>query len=176
VVTYDAVIDVDNPELKLRPGMTANVTVVYAERQSAIAVSNAALRFRPPPSLAGSAATDEPRRRNRGDGSGGGPGEGHGDAPPHGDGQGRAEGQGRGENHHGPAAGSDGTEARTLWVMHGTTPQPIAVHAGLTDGTVTEIVDGDVHPGDAIVVDLVTPDAPPAPSGAGASPAMRRMF
>ena len=32
VVTYDGVIDVDNPELKLKPGMTANVTVVYAER------------------------------------------------------------------------------------------------------------------------------------------------
>ena len=30
VVTYDAVIDVENPELKLKPGMTANVTFVYA--------------------------------------------------------------------------------------------------------------------------------------------------
>jgi HlyD family secretion protein len=178
VVTYDAVIDVDNPELKLRPGMTANVTVVYAERPSAIAVSNAALRFRPPPSLAGagSAATEESRRHNRADGSGGSAGEGHGDRPPHGDGQARAEGQGRGENHHGAAAGSDAAETRTLWVMRGATPQQITVHAGLTDGTVTEIVDGDVHPGDAVVVDLTTPDAPAAPSSAGASPAMRRMF
>ncbi|MDP9033538.1 MAG: efflux RND transporter periplasmic adaptor subunit, partial [Myxococcota bacterium] len=53
VVTYDAVIDVDNTDLRLRPGMTANVTVVYAERSGALSVSNAALRFRPPPSLAG---------------------------------------------------------------------------------------------------------------------------
>ena len=56
VVTYDAVIDVDNSDLRLRPGMTANVTVVYAERKSALAVSNAALRFRPPASPAASAA------------------------------------------------------------------------------------------------------------------------
>ena len=37
VVTYDAVIDVDNPELKLRPGMTANVTFVYAEQDDVLA-------------------------------------------------------------------------------------------------------------------------------------------
>ncbi len=53
VVTYDAVIDVDNTDLRLRPGMTANVTIVYAERKDALAVSNAALRFHPPSSLAG---------------------------------------------------------------------------------------------------------------------------
>src|ERR1035438_3127547 len=45
VVTYDAVIDVDNTDLKLRPGMTANVTVVYAERPRTLAVANAALRL-----------------------------------------------------------------------------------------------------------------------------------
>ena len=53
VVTYDAVIDVDNPELKLKPGMTANVTFVYAEKEDVLKVPNAALRFRPPPSHAG---------------------------------------------------------------------------------------------------------------------------
>ena len=52
VVTYDAVIDVDNPELKLRPGMTANVTFVYAERPDALRVPNAALRFKPAPDAA----------------------------------------------------------------------------------------------------------------------------
>jgi len=52
VVTYDAVIDVQNTDLKLRPGMTANVTVVYAERQDVVRVPNAALRFRLPAGLA----------------------------------------------------------------------------------------------------------------------------
>jgi HlyD family secretion protein len=47
VVTYDAVIDVANPDLKLLPGMTANVTFVYAEQPDVLRVPNAALRFRP---------------------------------------------------------------------------------------------------------------------------------
>ncbi len=51
VVTYDAVIDVDNSELKLKPGMTANITFVYAEKDEALRVPNSALRFRPPPEL-----------------------------------------------------------------------------------------------------------------------------
>jgi HlyD family secretion protein len=47
VVTYTAVIQVDNPDLKLKPGMTANVTATVAERQNVLTVPNAALRFRP---------------------------------------------------------------------------------------------------------------------------------
>ena len=47
VVTYDAVIDVENPDLKLKPGMTANVTIVTARRENVLSVPNAALRFRP---------------------------------------------------------------------------------------------------------------------------------
>jgi HlyD family secretion protein len=64
VVTYATVIDVPNPQLKLKPGMTANVTVEVSRRDNAIRVPNAALRFRPsndmfaalgqtPPSAAG---------------------------------------------------------------------------------------------------------------------------
>ena len=47
VVTYTAVIDVHNPELKLRPGMTANVTATVAESLGVVKIPNAALRFRP---------------------------------------------------------------------------------------------------------------------------------
>ncbi|MCW5980849.1 MAG: efflux RND transporter periplasmic adaptor subunit [Bryobacteraceae bacterium] len=47
VVTYTAVIDVGNPDLKLKPGMTANVTVAAAERRDVLKTPNAALRFRP---------------------------------------------------------------------------------------------------------------------------------
>jgi HlyD family secretion protein len=146
VVTYDAVIDVDNTDLRLRPGMTANVTVVYAERHGALAVSNAALRFRPPPSLAGSAAAlDDSPRRARG-------------APPSSD----------------PAA----PEARTVWVLRGGAPHPATIHTGLSDGSVTEVVDGDLNDGDPVVVDAVSPDAAPAaaPSAGGGTPGLRRMF
>jgi len=47
VVTYDVVIKVDNPELKLKPGMTANTTIVTASRKNALRIPNAALRFVP---------------------------------------------------------------------------------------------------------------------------------
>jgi len=47
VVTYEAVIDVDNAELKLKPGMTAEVTIEVARRADALVVPAAALRFKP---------------------------------------------------------------------------------------------------------------------------------
>jgi HlyD family secretion protein len=47
VVTYDAVIEVANPQLRLKPGMTATVTFVHASRPAALKVRNEALRFRP---------------------------------------------------------------------------------------------------------------------------------
>ena len=49
VVTYSAVVDVDNPDIKLRPGMTATVTIRTAESKGVVRVPNAALRFRPAP-------------------------------------------------------------------------------------------------------------------------------
>jgi HlyD family secretion protein len=48
VVTYDVVISVENPELKLKPGMTANVTIVTARNEEALRAPNSALRFRMP--------------------------------------------------------------------------------------------------------------------------------
>jgi len=48
VVTYDAVIDVNNADLKLRPGMTANASIITAERDGVMKIPNAALRFRLP--------------------------------------------------------------------------------------------------------------------------------
>jgi HlyD family secretion protein len=47
VVTYDVVIQVKNPELKLRPGMTANASILVAQRDHALKIPNSALRFRP---------------------------------------------------------------------------------------------------------------------------------
>ncbi len=47
VITYDTVIGVDNSELKLRPGMTANVSIITAQRSNVLRIPNAALRFHP---------------------------------------------------------------------------------------------------------------------------------
>jgi HlyD family secretion protein len=59
VVTYTAVIEVANPDLKLKPGMTASVTVVAAESDNVPVVPNTALRFRPDTQAA-------PAKRSRG--------------------------------------------------------------------------------------------------------------
>src|SRR5688572_11884318 len=80
VVTYQTVIDVPNPGLKLKPGMTANVNIEIARRSDVIRVPNAALRFRPTPeTFAALGQTPPPgaagggRGRGTGGGTGGGP-------------------------------------------------------------------------------------------------------
>jgi HlyD family secretion protein len=60
VVTYDAVIDVANPDLKLKPGMTANLEVIYADRHDVVRVPNAAIRFRLPQETAGATPATAP--------------------------------------------------------------------------------------------------------------------
>src|SRR5881398_692051 len=61
VVTYDTVIAVSNPDLKLKPGMTANVSIIVAHRDDVLQIKNAALRYRPPD------ATPVETRRTSGD-------------------------------------------------------------------------------------------------------------
>lgn len=51
VITYETLIEVDNPEQRLRPGMTANVAVAVAKKSGVLAIPNAALRFRPPEAM-----------------------------------------------------------------------------------------------------------------------------
>lgn len=78
VVTYTVVISADNPDLKLLPGMTANVRVVADQRDAVLKVPNSALRFRPPASVkvtaeGGAAAPSQPAQNTGGGGQGGGP-------------------------------------------------------------------------------------------------------
>jgi len=75
VVTYQTVIDVPNPELKLKPGMTANVNIEIARRTNVIRVPNGALRFRPTPeTFAALGQTPPPGASGGGRGRGGGGG------------------------------------------------------------------------------------------------------
>src|ERR1051325_8590607 len=55
VVTYDTVIAVSNPDLKLKPGMTANVSIIAARKDNVLQIKNAALRYRPTGTAAGDA-------------------------------------------------------------------------------------------------------------------------
>jgi len=60
VVTYDVVIHVDNPDLKLKPGMTASVSIIIAVKDDVVQVPNAALRFRPKEYIAEGSAHEKP--------------------------------------------------------------------------------------------------------------------
>jgi HlyD family secretion protein len=63
VVTYDTIVGVENPELKLKPGMTANVSIIIARRDDALKIPNSALRYRPP-DTAGASTNAAPARGN----------------------------------------------------------------------------------------------------------------
>ena len=63
VVTYDTIISVENSDLKLRPGMTANVAIVVARRDGVLRVPNAALRVRLPEGLVAAVAKTEPAKQ-----------------------------------------------------------------------------------------------------------------
>jgi HlyD family secretion protein len=121
VVTYDAVIDVANPELLLRPGMTANVTVIVARADDVLRVPNAALRFRLDP--------DAKRPRTELDGV----------AP----------------------------EKRTVQVLRENKPVAIAVRTGMTDGSFTQVLDGDLSEGDLVIVER---NGASKPGGLGGPP------
>jgi HlyD family secretion protein len=141
VVTYDAVIDVDNPDLKLKPGMTANVTFIYAQARDVLRVPNAALRFRPP--QADPPAANGTSRNVAGSPAAASPADGS-----------------RGGNRGGNRRGGDASAApRTVWVLRDGVPVAVQVTTGITDGSVTEVTGGDLHEGDAVITDLVDPTA-----------------
>src|SRR5215218_36216 len=70
VVTYNVVIDVDNPEQKLKPGMTANLTITIDERNNVLKVPNSALRFTPQRTDSGSGTGAGAQGQGQGQGQG----------------------------------------------------------------------------------------------------------
>jgi HlyD family secretion protein len=142
VVTYDAVIDVANDDLKLKPGMTATVSVVTDRRRDVLAIPNAALRFRPETAGAGqgqrgSQAASSGAGGNRQRGQGGG-----------GDGSWRRDREDDNEE-----GGVPEVVKRTVYVLQGDKAVPREVITGITDGRVTEIVEG-VKEGDNVIVSV----------------------
>jgi HlyD family secretion protein len=155
VVTYTAVVDVSNPELKLRPGMTTNITFPVAARENVIVTPNAALRFRPTLSEAEQEALRaemEARRQQRAESRGEQAG-GRAERAGQGGGQraGQVAGQGAGQRQ--AADGASQTPRQTVWVLVGGKKlEPRFVRTGLTNGRVTEIVGGNLEEGDIIVI------------------------
>src|SRR5437868_1596688 len=112
VVTYDTVIGVSNPELKLKPGMTANVSIVISHKDDVLKISNAALRYRPPDAAAPQSQASAPAPESGGAGQPGG----------------------------GPAR--DRRTGRAVYVLQGNRPQPLQIKTGISDGVMTEVADG----------------------------------
>jgi HlyD family secretion protein len=180
VVTYNVVIDVDNPEQKLKPGMTANLIITIDERNNVLKVPNAALRFTPQ-----SEATGGGGQRQGGGGRTAGAGQN-----PNGQGAGAA-GQNSGAQNPGtsqavpanannaagsntpgangsqPSADQSGNQrermapatapvlsgqTRRVWVLgKDGKPQARRVTVGLSDGSATEIVAGNLVEGELVV-------------------------
>lgn len=156
VVTYDAVIDVQNPDLKLRPGMTANATFVYAERENVLRAPNTALRFHPiqqmlsmaasKPSAASLNSKKVPQQS----------GPSAADDPP-------------------PIDKTNQNGGKAIWLLDQGQPKPISVMSGISDGTFSEVSGDSIHEGDLVIIDVIggaTSSGPPGGMGAG----MRRGF
>jgi HlyD family secretion protein len=152
VVTYNVVIDVSNPEQKLKPGMTANLTVTIDERNDVLKVPNSALRFTPQTADGRQSRPGNGQRRNAGQrqgaGSpGGGDAAGQGgdpNAPPQ-------QGGGRAQVARASEPVLPG-QTRRVWVMGaGGKPEPRRVRVGLSDGSATEVVEGELREGDVVV-------------------------
>lgn len=164
VVTYDAVIDVENRELLLRPGMTANVTFVHAERKDALRVPNAALRFRPPKTLraeGASASTPSGKRAQR---------------TPTG---GRADGGAAATSRPASAQRDAGAaDERTVWLLVGDAAQgpgtlkAARIRIGISDGSSTEVVSGELKGGERLVIEAV----PTRPRKQRTSGGLKRMM
>ena len=149
VVTYDTIVEVQNREHHLKPGMTANVAINIARRQNALKIPNAALRFRPTDSLRTNQLVSNPPASRSGN---------------------------RSASAAGIAASSFGKARqthRTVYIIttnapesQGTSPpQPAQIKTGITDGIFSEVLEG-LDEGAQVIVGLATPrrTTPGAPS------------
>lgn len=178
VVTYDTIVDFDNPELKLFPGMTAYVTIPVATAANAVKVPNGALRYKPDLSAdeirglyqqygtsqgAGQQPPDKSGARPQSTGAG---------SPAGASAAGRA-----GDKPASAAAGEPGGlryDTQVVWkLLPDKSLQPVRIETGITDHTFTELVlelNGDLKPGDDLVTGVAQGRASgnaPRPGGPG---------
>ena len=135
VVTYPVIISAENPDEKLFPGMTANISCEVGRHENALRVPNAALRFKPD-------NAEIPSHTGGGNGGGGGPG--------------GAGGGGSGGGSHA------GKPKNIVWILDPTNPVPRAVfvRVGLNDGAFTEIKEpSKLEPGADLIIGYETSDS-----------------
>ncbi|HET6148312.1 MAG TPA: efflux RND transporter periplasmic adaptor subunit [Polyangia bacterium] len=143
VVTYDAVVEVDNDALELKPGMTANVTFVYAERQDVLRVPTAALRFRPPPELLTTAAAPGAAA------AGGESAQTHADKK-----AAKRAAKAAAVTSGGPGAGAP--VARSVWVLRDGALVEVPVSVGVVDGSRVEVESAALNAGDVVITDAIS--------------------
>jgi len=134
VVTYDTVIGVENKELKLKPGMTANVSIIIAHKDNVLELKNAALRYRPPEAAA------EPK-----------PASAQAGGPPR---------TGGGQR---PTGARERKPERTVYLLSYGRPKPVQIKTGISDGIVTEVTDGLKEGDRVITAELTSPSASSSP-------------
>ena len=149
VVTYPVVVTCPNPDLKLLPGMTADLSFLVDERQEALRVPNAALRYFPP--------AERVREEDRWLVTGkGGPDEEGGSVVE----GGSVTDDSLGEPLDVPPLKAEAAEAekseadadaRHVWRAEGQLLRAVEVRTGISDGKFTEILSGDLEAGDALV-------------------------
>ncbi len=135
VVTYQAVLSVDNKDLLLRPGMTATANIVISDRKDVLVVPDAALRFTPPTPAKEKAASLPLMPMT----------------PPRSGGQRRQ--FPKGETTLGAAQG-------VVWVLQNGQPKRTIVEIGGSDGQSTEVVSGPLKEGSVVVTDQEQAKAP----------------
>jgi HlyD family secretion protein len=133
VVTYNVVIGADNTDLLLRPGMTANVSIIVSSRENVLRIASQALRFKPSlvkaDDKAGSSQVSAADKRGGG-GKGGLPGGG----------------------------GQDAKAKSTVWLPNPSgEPTAVGVKTGITDGTYTELIEGPLKEEDEVIIGLDKP-------------------
>lgn len=126
VVTYETVLLVDNSDLALLPGMTATAQITVNRIENALLVPNTALRFSPPPPSNKSSGFSFSFFPRR---------------PPN---QQRAR-----------EVGSKGRTSQ-VWVLRDNTPVALPITTGASDGQWTQVLKGEVKPGDALLTDVVS--------------------
>ena len=137
VVTYDVVVAVDNPKLELKPGMTANVSITTAKRDDVLRIPTRALRFRPegPQATEGKKPKDKKQKKAA-----------------------KAEKKEKKKK--------DKTEENAVYVLEPDgTLRRVEVEIGVRDNQHAELLSGDLHEGDDIVVGLQRGNADAGASG-----------
>ena len=140
VVTYVAVVRIDNKELLLKPGMTANVQFLVSRKEDVLTIPNMAMRFKPPEEKE---EAQELLRREQSR-----------TAPKVGERR-----TSRQSAAGGSGAGGGGTRRARIYLLKDDKAQPVEIQLGITDGSRTEVRSGDVKENDPVIIGMSSADS-----------------